>query len=92
MSQVLLAVENILQSSNIFNRSRETALCMHFGDKKVTQFSGFLPTSMSYLKSISPPHLTKNTEKISERLFLLVPKLMIFYFSFSQHVKKTNVS
>ena len=35
MSQALLAVQNILQNSNTFNR---------------TQLSGFLPTSVSYLK------------------------------------------
>ena len=50
MSQALLAFQNILQNSNIFNRSRETVIFMPFGDKKVTQFSGFLPTSVSYLK------------------------------------------
>ena len=50
MSQALLAVQNILQNSNIFSRSRETVLSMLFGDKKVTQFSGFLPTSVSYLE------------------------------------------
>ena len=52
MSQSLLAIQNILQNSNIFNRSRETVLFTPFGDKKVTQFSGFLPTSVSYLNSI----------------------------------------
>ena len=50
MSQALLAIQIILQNSNIFNRSRETVLFTHFGDKKVTQFSGFLPTSVSYFK------------------------------------------
>ena len=50
MSQALLAIQNILQNSNIFNRSRETILFMPFGDEKVTQFSGFLPTSVSHLK------------------------------------------
>ena len=44
MSQALLAIQNILQNSNIFNRSRETVRFTPFGDKKVTQFSGFLPT------------------------------------------------
>ena len=47
MSQALLAIWNILKNSNIFNRSRETVLVMIFGDGKVTQFSGFLPTSVS---------------------------------------------
>ena len=46
----MLAVQNILQNSNIFNRSRETVLVMLFGDENVTQFLGFLPTSVSYLK------------------------------------------
>ena len=50
MSQALLAFWNILQNSNIFNRSRETVLVMPFGDEKVTQFSGFPPTLVSYLK------------------------------------------
>ena len=51
MSQALLAIQNILQNSNIFSRSRETVLFMPFGDKKVTQFLGFLPTSVSYLNT-----------------------------------------
>ena len=51
MSQALLAIQNILQNSNICNASRETVLFTPFGDKKVTQFSGFLPTSVSYLKT-----------------------------------------
>ena len=59
MSQALVAIQNILQNSNIFNRSQETVLVMPFGDKKVTQFSGFLPTSVSYLKV--PMHRTDNT-------------------------------
>ena len=50
MSQSLLAFQNILQNSNIFNKCRETVLVMPFGDEKVTQFSGFPPTSVSYLK------------------------------------------
>ena len=53
MSQALLAIQNInLQNSNTFDRSRETVLFTPFGDKKVIQFSGFLPTSVhvSYLK------------------------------------------
>ena len=50
MSHALLAIQNILQSSTIFNRSRETVLFTPFGDKKVTQFSGLLPTPVSYLK------------------------------------------
>ena len=50
MSQALLAIQNILQNSNIFIGSRETVLITPFGKKKVTQFSGFPPTSVSYLK------------------------------------------
>ena len=50
MSQALLAIQNILQNSNIFNKPRETVLFTSLGDKKVTQFSGFLPTSVSHLK------------------------------------------
>ena len=41
-----------LQNSNMFNRSCETVLFTPFDDKKVTQFSGFLPTSVSYLKKV----------------------------------------
>ena len=48
MSEALLAIQNILQNSNIFDRSRETVLFTPFGDKKVTQFSGFRPTSVGY--------------------------------------------
>ena len=50
MSQTLLAMYNILQNPNIFNRSRETVLSIPFGDEKVTQFLGFPPTSVSHLK------------------------------------------
>ena len=39
MLQALLAIQNILQNSNIFNRARETVLFTPFGDTKVTQFS-----------------------------------------------------
>ena len=49
MSHALLAIRNILQNSNIFILSRETVLFTPFGKKKVTQFSGFPPTSVSYL-------------------------------------------
>ena len=50
MSQALLAIQNILQNSNILNRSRQTVLFTSFGDKKLTQFSAFLSTPVSYLK------------------------------------------
>ena len=36
MSQALLAIQNILQNSNILNTSRETFFFTPFGDKKVT--------------------------------------------------------
>ena len=49
MSQALLGIQNILQNSNIFIGSRETVLITPFGKKKVTQFSGLPPTSVSYL-------------------------------------------
>ena len=49
MSHALLAIQNILQNSNIFIGSQETVLFTPFGKKKVTQFSGLLPTSVSYL-------------------------------------------
>ena len=50
MSHALLAIQNTLQNSNIFIRSRETVLFMPFGKKKVTQFSALPPISVSYLK------------------------------------------
>ena len=43
MSQALLAIWDILQNSNIFNRSRETVFVMPFGDEKVTNFQLFRP-------------------------------------------------
>ena len=49
MSLALLAIQNILQNSDFFDISRETVLFTPFGDKKVTQFSGFPPTSVSCL-------------------------------------------
>ena len=58
MSQALLAIQNILQNSNMFNRSRETVHFTPFGEKKVKQFSSFLPTSVSYLN----PSFTKGEE------------------------------
>ena len=61
MSHALLAIQNILQNSNIFIGSRETVLFTSFGKKKVTQFSGLPPTSVSYLNiqilGVSPPVL-----------------------------------
>ena len=50
MSHALLAIQNILQNSNIFIRSRETVLFRPSGKKKVTQFLGLPPTSVRYLK------------------------------------------
>ena len=50
MSHALLAIQNILQDSNIFIGSRETVFFTSFGSKIVTQFSGLRPTSVSYLK------------------------------------------
>ena len=59
MSLALLGFQNMLQNSNIFDRSQETVLFTHFGDRKVTQFSDFLPTSGSYLnKDASKDTLT----------------------------------
>ena len=51
----MLAIQNILQNSNIFNRSRKTVHFTPFGEKTVKQFSGFLPISVSYLN----PSFTK---------------------------------
>ena len=53
MSHALLAIQNTLQNSNIFIKSRETVLFMNFGKKKVTQFSSLPPISVSYLKGQS---------------------------------------
>ena len=53
----MLAIQNILQNSNIFDRSRETVLFTPSGDKKVTRFSGSLPTSVSYLNLRRFPNL-----------------------------------
>ena len=38
MLQALLAIQNILKNTNIFNKSREIVFFMTFGDKKVTIF------------------------------------------------------
>ena len=59
MSLALLGFQNMLQNSNIFDSSQETVLFTPFGDGKVTQFSDFLPTSVSYLnKDASNDSLT----------------------------------
>ena len=68
MSLALLAIQNILQNSNIFDRSRETVLFTPFGDKNVTHFSGFPPTSVSYLKDIyidvTQIHVDQTTKRL----------------------------
>ena len=64
MSHALLAIQNILQNSNIFIGSRETVLFTPFGNKKVTQFSGLPPTSVSYLKSRNMEHNSDCTYQI----------------------------
>ena len=53
MSHALLAIQNILQNSNIFMGLGETVLFMPLGKKKVTHFSGLPPTSVSYLKIVT---------------------------------------
>ena len=69
MSHALLAIQNILQNSNIFILSRETVLFMPFGSKKVTQFSGLLPTSVSYLNSmISDGHHSLTSDMLKMQL------------------------
>ena len=65
MSQALLAIQNILQNSSILNRFRETVLFAPFGDKKVTQFSGFLRTSVSYLKMSKRNQMIKFEIKVT---------------------------
>ena len=47
--QTLLAIQKILQNSNIFNRSREIVPLMPFGEQNVTQFLGFTLNLASYL-------------------------------------------
>ena len=64
MSQALLAIQKILQSSNIFNISRETVNFTPLGYKKVTQFSDFLPTLVSYLKYSRRYDDSKTVEQI----------------------------
>ena len=70
MSQALLAIQNILRNSYIFNRSRETVHFTPFGEKKVKQFSGFLPTSVSYLN----PSFTKGEDDRADppKVFFLI--------------------
>ena len=69
MSHALLAIRNILQNSNIFILSRETVLFTPFGKKKVTQFSGFPPTSVSYLKwSAKLDTIRKRNKTVSHTL------------------------
>ena len=64
MSHALLAIQNILQNSNIFIGSRETVLFMPFGKKKVTQFSGLSPTLVSYLNDELNYALQDDNEEI----------------------------
>ena len=79
MLQALLAIQNILQNANIFNRSRETDHISPFGDKKVTQFSGFVPTSVSYLKLLEVTakslELQLQLLNMSLRYFQVYPEL-----------------
>ena len=54
------------QLSHCLERSRATVLFMPFGDKKMTQFSGFLYTSVSYLKDLFQHlNLPNGTEKMA---------------------------
>ena len=63
MSHALLAIKNILQNSNIFIGSRETVLFTPFRRKKVTQFSGLLPTSVSHLNDRQKKLKNRTSEK-----------------------------
>ena len=80
MSQALLDIQSILQNTNIFCRSRETVPFTPFGDKKVLQFSGFLPTSVSYLKIHSMwqfvSKLTKFRSLCSDQKTMNLPREM----------------
>ena len=69
MSQALLAIQNILQNSNIFNRSRETVHFTPFGEIKSETIFRFLPTSVSYLN----PSFTKGEgiEPIPPQFFFI---------------------
>ena len=51
--QVMLAILNSLQNSNVVNRSRDTVLFMPFNDQNVTQFWGFMPSRADSLKEAS---------------------------------------
>ena len=77
MSQALLAIQNILQNSNIFIGSRETVLITPFGKKKVTQFSGLPPTSVSYLNSSMLPNISPLTIKLWTGQTNKLPNLFI---------------
>ena len=84
MSQAMLAIHNILQNSNTFNRYRETVLFTPFGDKKVKQFSGFLPTSVSYLKKfiliscvVKVHSLNSGTPDGQTKIFCFCRKLLL---------------
>ena len=73
MSQALLAIQNILQNSNIFDRSLETFLFTPLNDKKVAQFSGFPPTSVSYLKEVVTLYMGNIVLKSSAEHFMHIP-------------------
>ena len=64
MSHALLAIQNILQNSNIFIGYQETVHFTPFGSKKVRQFSGLPPTSESQLNPI--PHGGDSDHQIFE--------------------------
>ena len=48
LSYGLLAIQDILQNSNIFIESRETVLFTPIGNKTVAQFSGLPPPSAAF--------------------------------------------
>ena len=79
MLQALLVIQNILQDSDTFNRSRETVHFAAFCDKKVTQFSGFLPTSVSYIKllEVTAKNLELQLQLLNKslRYFRVYPEL-----------------
>ena len=88
MSHALLAIQNILQNSNIFNRSRERVLFTLFGDKKVTQFSGFLPTSVSYLKSYHKHYMNRSQAGVMTTDFFKRFELTVLVVNISISRKK----
>ena len=81
MSHALLAIQNILQNSNIFSGSRETVLFTPFGSRKVTQFSGLPPTSVSTLREFQNK-LSSQSPQVIYLNFYVISSLFKIFLSF----------